>query len=295
MSPTKFGREFEMTVRGKLREHTISSPLTINFNIQKVTNGDGNTGHFLIRNLSKMARHDIRRDCADSNYMGIKFAAGYQTVGAKPEIFQGNIRKAFSYREGPDIITEIEAVEGLAAIQSSPVELTLNYPWTFEDAIKKLTALMGSKHVQLGAIGNVAPTVSAKRGITFSGLVWPELKKLIGPKHYVCIDKEKVYVMAENDALIIPGALPEINAATGLIGTPRQTANMIDFTTIFEPFLSLMQKIKVKSTVMPELDGTYLIRSIAHTGVISGAMDQGVTTAVSCYLAPDGIKDVKPR
>jgi hypothetical protein len=284
-----------MTVQGQLRPHTIKSPLTVNFNIQKVTDGSGNLGHFLIHNMLDIARSDIRRDPSDEFYLGLTFSAGYKSQGVKPLLFRGNIRKAFSYREGPDIVTEIEALEGLAAIQGAPIELTLNYPWTFDDAIKALAASMKLHHVQLGAIGNVIPEVKAKRGITFSGLSWSELKKLLSPKHYACIDKEKVYVMAENDALIMPGALAQINASTGLIGTPRRSANMIDFSMLFEPFISLMQRIKVKSTVVPELDGEYIVRALSHNGVISGAIDQGVTTSVSCYQAPDGIKDVKPK
>src|SRR5579872_5875045 len=109
----KFGRVYSMVAEGRESTHTINFPLTCRFRVNNAALPYAGESIFQIYNLAPEVRRDLNKDYFQQNiYKAISFAAGYQTDLPIPIIFKGNITMAYSYRRGPDWITEICARSG---------------------------------------------------------------------------------------------------------------------------------------------------------------------------------------
>lgn len=295
---SKFQRTFKMTVQGRSgRTYTITDPLTVILDVNRRAYGSLNTGTFMVYNLAKASRSDIQYDNAiDAEPRLFKFQAGYESEGYQPIIFSGTLQRALSYREGPNVITEMQVLDGGDAVQYAQVERTRNYPWNPNVELRSLVDLMKPHGVTLGSLGTIATGMTATRGVTWIGSVWDVLRKTAAAQGgYACIDGGKVYLMAQNDALVLPGALPELNASTGLLDTPRRSGWVVDAQMLFEPRVQLMQALKVVSSVNANINGTYCVQSISHRGIISRARDGGVITALSLQTLPESMNLVTPE
>jgi len=295
---SKFQRTFKLTVQGKSgNTYVISDPLTVIFDVNRRAYGSLNTGHFMVYNLGAAARGDIQYDNAiDAEARPFQFQAGYISEGYKPILFKGTLQRALSYRDGPNIVTEMQVLDGGEAVQKAQIERTRNYPWDPATEIRQIISLMNPHGVTVGALGSIVQNMRATRGVTWIGSVWDVLCKVAAAKGgYACIDLQKVYIMAQNDALAIPGAIPQLDASTGLIGTPRRSGWILDAEMIFEPRVQLMQALKVVSSVNPNINGTYAVQAISHRGIISQAKDGGVVTAMSLQTLPETMNLVVPE
>lgn len=301
---SKFQRTYKMEVTGRSgQKHTISYPLTLMLNTSRRDFDTVNSGHFTVYNLSPDVRDDIRFDPAIDSFkknpklfLGLPFqlSAGYISEGYLGVIFKGRTKRAFSYRENGsgDVITEIEVWDGGTAMQYAQIERTRATPWTAVDEMKELIRLLGPYGVSFGAVGSLFANHKPLRGVTWVGSVWDNIKNFARHNNgYACIDLERVLLLAENDFLVDPGMIPELNSSTGLIGTPRRTGHVVDAEMLFEPGITLTQKLKVSSDFNPTVNGTFKVKAISHRGTISGAKDGGVITALSLF---DGIEAMNP-
>lgn len=288
---SKFGRTYDMTVQGRSgRFYTFKNPITVIFeiSIQAMAGAAVNTAHFMLYNISETTRADIQFDSAiDIDGAGairrsVQFAAGYLYEGYQPVIFQGNILKAFSYRDGPDVVTDISVADGLDAVQLSQIYSSRAAPWDAKSEAARIVQTMAQHGVKLGAIGTLFDKLKSTRGVMWLGSSWDVTNKFaVSNGGLACIDKGRVYLMGPNDALAAPGSIPEIDARTGLLGTPRRSGWVVDMQMIFEPRIQVLQIIKVKSSVNPDIEGTYRVERIGHGGIISDAKDGGVVTSLS--------------
>jgi hypothetical protein len=229
--------------------------------------------------------------------MPIRFMATTAIGTPRTLIFKGNVWKSKTTRQGPDIITTIEAVDGGFAVREGQVQVPLAANWKSSDAIAMLVnnyyVPLG---VSLGAVGNIQDVENC-RGRSFSGSVWDCLKTLVGPNGRLFINKEKVYALDENDYLELPAMRTTIDASAGLLDAPDHHENIVDFRMLFEPRFDVGQSVNVVSTILPENNGIYVIRGISHDGTISGAKDSGAFTTISAWKDVGGRKfqKVVPR
>ncbi len=244
---SKFQRTFKMSVQGRSgNTYVISDPLTVIFDINRRAYGSLNTGNFMVYNLGEAARSDIQYDNAiDAERRTFQFNAGYNSEGYKPVIFSGTLQRALSYREGPNVVTEMQVLDGGDAVQYAQVERTRAFPWDPETELRALVGLLAPHGVTLGSLGTIAAGMTNTRGVTWIGSVWDILKKVAyNQGGYACIDQGKAYLMSQNDALSIAGALPQLDASTGLLDTPRRSGWVVDAQMLFEPRIQLMQALK---------------------------------------------------
>lgn len=296
----KFLRTFTLTIQGKTAVHEVTYPATVVFDINRRTFSNLNGARFLVYNLDQSVRNDIYKDPyptpEDNLPRKVIFEAGYLSQGFEGKIFDGNIKRAISYREGPDIVTEIEGLDGMNAVRETQIERTRSSGWDAATEMRAIAELMAAKGVTLGALGNVAAKIQSTRGVTWSGSVWNILKRLTtGAGGYACIDMSKVYLMDEADAFDSPGNIAQIDASTGLLQTPRRQGAIVDIEMLFEPRITLMQKISVLSKVNPLINGQFVVRGVGHRGTISGAKDGGVTTSLSAFQPTTGLSTVVPE
>ena len=286
----KFGRLYSMYVQGANADHTIDCPLTCKFQVKNNSLFSCGEARFQIYNLSQDVRNDIYKDAYEQFiYKQIRFAAGYQADTSSPGaitlpiIFQGNITQAYSYRQGPDWITEITALDGGFALDNGTINLTKPSPYNFKDALSD--AVKAMPQVKLGVIGTFDLTNS--RGVSFNGNPWDLITQKIAPlEGRAFINKEKVNIVRQWEYIADAGTIDTISPDTGMIGTPLSQEGLVKVRLLFEPRLEVMQQIKIDTTAIPQRilrNGSFLILGIVHSGTASGAICETMTTEVTCF------------
>ena len=289
----KFQRTYSLTTYSDINnptpDLTIAYPFTIKFSLQNNFCHSANVAHFLIYNLGEQTRASIYRDLFDLNtdYRYLIFAAGYSSEPNIPIVFQGDIRSAFSYRQGPDWITEIEAWDGQAAMQKSQINLTVPSGFNMEDLINQAAGTMDG--ITLGSVGSFE--TKSSRGRTLSGNTWDLLVRMMAQYNtQPFINKGVLHVVNQDEYVADSSALTTISSDTGLIGTPRRAGALITATMIFEPRVEPGQKITLVSqeqsinTLLGKY-ADYKVVDVAHTGTISGSVGGDALTNVTFLLA----------
>lgn len=287
----KFQRDYKLTIQGnkslapfvttyEYKPTTIIQyPITLDLEIVRNTLASANTGKFTLWNLGPDTRAALFHDRYDTlNYRQITLNAGYTTDKTLPIIFQGNILQAYSKRQGANWLTEIECFDGGFGMRNGEVHVSKPAGWNFKDLISTLMGKMPG--VTEGAISETI-AVPNTRGITVVGNAWDSIRSLSGTG-IPFVDNESVNVLAENEYLLVDGAIPIIDSSTGILGSPRRQQAMLEVDTIFEPRAVVGQLVNLQSMVK-QFNGDYQIRGIRHSGRISGAFDQGVKTTLSLF------------
>jgi hypothetical protein len=298
----KLGRIYTLTIYSGSPEFpipdvTISSPLTLKFQLSNNFLQSANIAHFVIYNLSAETREHLYRDYFDQgdSYRGIIFEAGYESEPNRPVVFQGDIQNAYSYREGPDWITEIDAYDGGMAIQRAQVGLQVESGYDIKSLIADMVQTMEPYGVSLGAVGDF--TAESTRGKVVSGNTWRQLVEMMAAKPYAVtpfINKGKVYVVNQNEYIAAAGAVKDISSDTGMIGTPRRQNALLKVTMMFEPRLEVGQIVTLHSdepsvTLAMGKYGDYKVADVSHSGVISGAVNGNLLTVATFFLSPNPV------
>lgn len=289
----KFGRLYSMSVQGASDTHRVDFPLTVRFQTRGSTTFSMGTGVFLVYNLTADVRNDIYKDICDvTAYRQVVFSAGYQSDSANPGainlpiIYQGNVLQAFSYRQGPDWITEIHALDGGFAVDNATINLSKPAPWNYNDALTDMVNALKPFGLKLGLIG-AFDFNNRTRGISFSGNVWDLISQSVSPLlGQAFINKEVVYIVQQWEFIEDLGTLDVINTETGMIGTPRVQDHIVTARLLFEPRIEFGQQISLE-TDDPNLDsranGPYKVLEVRHRGTISGAFCETAETEVIMY------------
>lgn len=276
----KFGRIFTMVVEGKDRTHTLQSPLTCRFRVNSNSLMSCGMAVFQLYNLSAESRNDIYKDAySQSTYKRVAFEAGYSEEPTTPVIFTGNVLTAFSYRQGSDWITEIQALDGGFAIDNGTIKLTVPSPYNLERVLT--TVVQSMPHVKLGLIGSF--DITNTRGISFSGSPWDLICQLILPLQGMAfINNEKVYILRQWEYLNMPIVVERISAETGMIGTPRMQESIVKVRMIYEPRLEINQSVELQ-TLESRMNGDYKILGLIHAGTISGSVCETLETEATLF------------
>ena len=277
----KFGRNYRLTIDpadgGPLI--IITMPFTIEFWLQRNTLSDLNRLSIDVYNLSEANRNRIFQDRFDlTQNRTIIFEAGYATLY---RIFQGRIYEASSAREGTNIVTRIEARDGLYDVAASQTFQTLQAGQTLGQVLTYLANQF--PNITLGAVGDY-PAVM-QRPVVLNGNTYELLKAHSGNQVY--IDSSKVYVL--QNAEVLGDQIYTINDSTGILETPRRDEGFLSVTTLFEPGINMAQKVNLQSVVQKGYNGTYKTIGINHQGTISAAVSGNCRSTFN-FLAPGKFK-----
>jgi len=327
MSLKKLQRQFVMQVQGATQTHIFSSPLTLDFETTLASWQSIDEGYFSLYNLSQSSRTDIYQDWNDqalsiNGYRRISLWAGYlswvpesrqnlspiQNKGFYPLIFTGHIRSAYSSRQGPNWITQIEAWDGGYESNQSEVSASLAKNATFLQRANYLASQIPG--ISIGWIDPSLGQGSAyskfiSRGVSYSGSAMSQLQIIadaVGAQ--VNISLGKLYMAATGTTVpesILPVSFNTISSETGLINTPIRQKFFITVEMLFEPRIVPLQKIALVSEDVENnfAPGTavasagsqqYKVAGISHSGIISdGAAGDLITTPVLWYGGANGI------
>jgi len=298
--PAKLGRRFRMEVEGNDgRQHVFGepfmtnpkglSPLTIEFDINRQTLSDANTGTFTLRNLSPDSRKSLWHDRFDwGNYKKIEFWIGYASDNSKIKAFSGNITEAFSRKEPPDWVTQITAFDGGYDMMDAHAEYVSQGATT--DLGKALeTIIKSGKPMKHTSVDKEASSLilnnASLRGITISESTYPFLQETARKAGYALyIDMGVLYLKSEADFQRFGRAAPRlITTDTGLVGTPTKYWNMMDVALIMEPSVKIGDFCTVVCSE-PECNGAgWQVRGIHHHGKISPTSGGSVITTLSLF------------
>jgi len=273
----------------------IRSPLTLELDIARSTQSSLNSATFRVYNLSETNRSLIFQNRfsindVSGNRKKVILQAGYETALNRDDdlstIFVGNLLEAYSYRQGSDVITYINAQDGALGAYNSNINQTIRGGTSFRDIAKIIIGgITGITEGKVGDIQGVSKTSTALNGNNFY-----LLKK--NYKEEVFIDLEKINVLNENEYIkttneyikTTGGKVPLINTDTGLLGTPQRQGTDLVMDVIFEPRLQVGQLAEVQSKFNPKFDGQYKIMGLRHSGIISGAVGGKCTTSLNLFI-----------
>lgn len=275
----KFQRSFriEIDLGNGDEPIVITSPLTIKFTVTRRYQSSLNTLQLSIHNLGKKLRDAIFQDFYDNRERKtIKFFAGYGNLSL---MFSGSIFEASSSRTGTDIVTNIMGKDGIWDIKNTFTYQTIDKGQTIGDVLDFLTAQFTD--LEKGAIGDFNDVL--ERPVVLNGSTYELLKTY--SDHKVMIDNNRIYVLNPNE--VIDGDYTIIDKNTGILETPKRTEGIIQVVTLFEPRLTVNQKVTLRSEIEPVYNGDYKVIGIVHQGTISEAVGGQCTTVID-MLIPNG-------
>lgn len=270
---------------------TITDPLTVQFSITRQCLGGNQEATFRIYNLAERTRNRLQKDYYQTDeFRAIQFKAGYDldedARGSLPIVFNGQVREAYSFRDGVDWVTEITAFDMGTMALSSYINETVGAGQTEQAILRHLsTKIKGSSAP--AAVGKFPNTT--KRATVLSGNVMDIIQSYVG--HKTVTDNGRLLLL--NDDEYLAGHDLTIDASSGLLGTPRRAAALLNVDLLFEPRATLYAMATIESDTMPEYNGDYKILSVKHDGIISGGVGGSCKTSLGLYFATAKLNPVK--
>lgn len=276
----KFGRKFVLKIETSNGGNVeIASPFTLEFSVTRHNLASANNASFVIYNLNEDTRNKIFKDQYDiSTYRAVQLFAGYtsDTDSSLPQVFNGNVRSAYSYRYGSNFKTEIECYDGGFSMANGFVAKSMPAGTPQVGIIKVLMDSL--PQVGEKVIGN-SYIDQVKRGIVLFGNPADLLKQYTNGGFYM--DSQNAYALDKNE--VIPGTYNIIDASTGLLETPRRAEATLELSTIFEPRLKISQMVQLNSDTAKNFNGNYKVVGISHRGVISDAVGGECRTSLTLW------------
>ncbi len=255
----------------------INPPISVSFRIQRNTLSSTNETRLTIYKLGESLRNQIARDRYTNlnDYWQLIIKGGYENTSLST-LFQGNIVEAASVREGTEWVTNIDASDGIYALQSGNVSMTLDGNTSTGGIIKMLAQNL---------TGMVGAAISPKfdeekptgRGTTLEGNALDLIEEVSGVTPY--IDNETLYVLMSDEVL---AATTHVIESEHLIGTPRIQKTQLSATVIFSPEVQVKQEVSLTSQVT-RLNGFYQIQGLVHDVEISSGNGGKATTTLDLY------------
>lgn len=285
---TKWIRQFWLQCQGKTQTWTITSPLTLELDVERAVYSSVGRFTFKIYNLGAEARSDLY---LDQIYWGVtprvvELRAGYaswqsgygpQTPQAFPTIAYGQLFQCYSRRIGPSWVTTMTGWDGGYDRAQAAISVPFSKDVSFSQRLQQVAAAMPNLRQIY-----ISPSLTANvyRGATFTGKPWDILQELaLGLNADLFIDLGKLYMVPKGQA--VPGltaGLSQINTNFGLLNTPIKQVCRVSFDMIFEPRFLVGQSVQLTSEET-ENNGVYSLQGLEHHGIISDAIDgECVTT-----------------
>lgn len=246
--------------------------LTINLDVNRNTFAASNECHLQIYNLNKSKRQQMYHDrYRPDKVIFLEILAGYgQNLSL---IFRGKVLQSYSYMQGNDMITDIEALDigFMSYIKDGRninyTSMTLEAGTSKKEAIERIQADM-EEGSQIGAIGSIG-NVTYQTPVSFLGNSIFTLDTITGG--HIFVDLGKINVLSDKEVIDI-GQVPVINAETGLLGTPMRREGQLEVDILFEPSYIVGQAVALETaTGVQEFNGVFKVIGVHHTGVISAA------------------------
>lgn len=263
---TLFGRAAAVTVGTGDGQALRITGLDFEFKVVKHLRREPNTAEVKIFNLSEHSRQSIER----AEHARIVLEAGY--VEDVHVIFDGGLRKAWSAREGTDIVTTIESGDGEKGFREGRVNTSFGPGTSVRSVIEHVAGTMG-----VGP-GNLAEQVN---GAAFEGLGSTYVEGVVasGSSRDVLtglassaglewsIQDGNLQLLPFNSSSQSTAVL--LSPGTGLVGSPSvDSENVLKARAKLIPGLFPGRKVEVRSEFVT---GVFRATKVSYTGETAGA------------------------
>lgn len=247
--------------------------LRISFECEKTSESNPNSSEIRVYNLKEETRSLIEGDNIrvqlSSGYLGLNpngiLSSGLGSSSSVETIFVGDINKVTHKKDGQDIITTIEVLDGGNRYINSRIEKGYPPNTSFVNVINDLINESGlSKGVQIGL-----PSKKYANGISLTGQVKNNLDTLCEANDLEwSIQNESIQIIPRksniNTGIIV------LNSKTGLIGIPEKTDQGVEFKTLLMPSILPGKTVKIESKF---INGLFKIQRVDHVGDTRAGVD----------------------
>lgn len=215
-----------------------------------------NSADVRIYNVSDQTANRLQNE-----FSQIQIQAGY--VGNFGLIFQGTVKQVRKGREdAKTTYVDITAADGDEAYNYSTIALSLAAGATPADAIQGFVQSMAQAGIRQGYIPDLS-TNGSPRGEVFYGMTRDELRDFAKANNVLWSIQDGALTIVPQTSYI-PGEVPVISPATGLISVPEQTQNGIEMTVLLNPLMRIGQLVKLDSSNVNQLRYGLDIQSQAY-------------------------------
>jgi hypothetical protein len=241
MSAQQYRRQFSVIVGDNAGGGLDLSDLRVVFNVRRGDYQTPNSADVRIFNVADKTANRIRNEGTR-----LVLQAGYE--GNYGLIFDGVIKQPRRGRvDAKDSYIDITAADGDQAYNYSVIALSLAAGNTPSDAVQAFLGAMARHGISQGYVPELSRNGSV-RGRVYYGLTRDELREWAEVQDALwSIQDGKLTLIPRTS--YIPGEVPVISPATGLIGVPEQTPNGIELRTLLNPSLKIGERIKLDSTL----------------------------------------------
>jgi len=254
MTTPRFSRKYVLVITTDGRNVVIKPPMQIVFEVTKSIRGGLNKMNIQITNLAENKRLSLVKDAEQRKIMPIGLSVGYQD--RIELIFKGTIHTGSNSRQGPDLLTSLECLDGGEDFLNSFTARTVEGGRRAIDA-----ALEDMPNTETGKITDRPVLTRPKVLVGNSARL---IDDMVGPGETWYIDNEQLFVIKDTE--VTSGLKPVVSAETGLISTPTRDSSLVTFETLMNPTVKIGGLASLKSATAPHLDGIYRIETISYSG-----------------------------
>lgn len=250
-----------------------SSGLRIAFDVRKGMTPVSDTATIRIWNLSPENRSAISQFTAFKRYVGqraddpvrhIEIEAGYQQGTGK--IFSGEVRSVLSRKEGPDWVTEIEALAVFELVALTSSQGSISGPVTYHGIVERLLKDAKIKDYTISPEATAELQRNYRADYAYHDSPLQELRRVlssIGLTYTIDLGVLKIMPFAypANGSVVV------VNESTGLIGVPRPTEHGASFRSLLDPKIVPGQLLVVSSATLAISQGAAPLRPTRYTAV----------------------------
>lgn len=167
----------------------------------------------------------------------VRLFAGYE--GSVFKLFSGDLDDDSVRRErrGPDVVTVIEAEDGILAWRRAQVDISVSASGSLDDVLDAIAASFRAQGLVVDtAVLRTLPRVQQVQGFTYSGLAHPALSAITDELGYEwTIEDNELRIRDPQRALDeTEGVVLSMQRGT-LFGSPKPTDSGVEATTLLQP------------------------------------------------------------
>ena len=221
-----------------------------------------------------------------------------KSINGMPLIFFGRFTRAYSYRQGTNIITHIDAFD---LPEKNEVILSTEFKkgTTQKELFERLANDMKVESKNLKISPNFKFVFTRDKSFN-DKTTWDVINDIIkskndqiqkeegenAPLYRMYFDYPDIVVLRDNEYIETEDI--EISAASGLLNTPIREGAKVKFTSLFEPAFRCGGSIVLNSrTTQTGINGRLKVVGFKHSGTISPSICDTLKTEFTCFMGID--------
>jgi len=216
------------------------SELRFRFSVRRGDTQTPNSADIRVYNVSDSTAAKV-----EGEFTRVVLQAGYE--GNCSVIFDGTIMQVRRGRESStDTYIDITAADGDRAYNFSTIAMSLAAGSKPEDHVAAVLARMSALGIDKGYVPESLAGNGLPRGKVLYGMSKDELREIAKTINTNWSIQDGKFVMVTNGAYV-PGEIPVITSATGMVGMPEATQGGIRVKTLLNPYIKVGGCIQINN------------------------------------------------